>query len=169
MADRIHARHAEAQRLSLFFQQGKISLALPAKPKVIAYIEVVNAQALYEHILDKIFGLLAGQMLVEFQEQHTVNTAGPYMDQFLTQAGQAGRRLIRAKKLHGLRLEENHRGGHPILPCFLTQSGKHSLVTKMHPIKITDGRHAASMRRTQIVLTANKLHVSRGNRPRCWR
>ena len=93
------------------------------------------------------------QILVEAQQQNPVHAGLADQVQLFTRPGQARRGLFGTEIFQRLRLEGDHQRGQAMLRGPLPERGKHGLVTEMHTVEVTDGRHASPVFRTQIVLS----------------
>ncbi len=156
----IQALYAEPLLCAHPSQQRKISLAPLPETEIITHIQVTDAQTIHKHLLYEILRRQCCQPPVEFEQYHPINAAITDMNKLFAQAGQSRRRLLRLKKFHGLRFEKNDGGGHSQLFRPAPQGIENRLMTKMHPIKITNGGGTTFVPGAQIMLTTNKLHTT---------
>ena len=56
-------------------EHGVVARALGAEAEVVAHLHIAHAQALDQHLLDEVFGGLAGQLGIEGHHHHLIDTA----------------------------------------------------------------------------------------------
>ena len=166
----VHAGHIETQPFTRCIEHGVVAGALCAKAKIVAHLHIAHAQALHQHLLDEVFGRLAGQLGVERQHHHLVNPAALQFLQLVAQCGDArwgkGGFVQRfGKVVSRVRLKGEHATGHATVSGFAAQQRQHGLVPAVHTVKVADGQGAGGGQ-VGVMEAAKNLHVARGCCPR---
>jgi len=133
------------------FQHRKITLAITAKVKIVAYHQALNTETTNQQVIDKLLSGKAAHGAVKLQANHSVDTRIEQGIDLFTQAHQTGRCLLAGKILAGLGLKHRHDGGQAIMPGTFIYLGNNLLVPMMDTIKRAYSGDAAPMLLAQVV------------------
>ncbi|RMT42985.1 hypothetical protein ALP46_05429 [Pseudomonas amygdali pv. myricae] len=150
--------YSKSIRRAGLLQEVKIADPVKTEAKIVAYFEVLNAEAVDQHGFDETRGTQLAQSLIEGQAKYPVNAFGTQQLEFVTQSGQTCRSGLGSEELTRLRLENHHTAGHTQFDGTLAQTRQDSLVAAVNAVEIANRGDAAPMFGAQVVKASNQLH-----------
>jgi hypothetical protein len=139
-------------------QEIEITEPVATETEIVTDLQMLNAKAIDQNLVDELGGTEFSQTLVEGQAQHQVNALARQQFQLVTQTRQTSRGSLGGKKLTRLWFENHHAAGQAQLHRSLTQARQDSLVATVNTVKVANSGDTAPMLGAQILEASNQLH-----------